>query len=608
VNLGTSFFNTRETPMQTTLILERVTWKCFILALVFVGGATVKGATIYWDKPANAGSNWGTIANWSTASNATTPDPVAAPGSADLAVFSITVTGGGGTNVNLGNGATQSALGISMTTTATTSFRGGDAGNPLASSTLNLGASGILKTGSGGSSIGSATAGSNITINLVADQTWENNSTAGLRVDGPVMVPADVTNTARILTIGGTNASAVNSFTGLAGVLSDGSGSGNTLAVVKTGTGIWTLASTTVTGLGQHTFSGGLTVSQGTLSVNGESSTGGVTSGPLGTGVLTMNGGTLLGSNTTVAATGTTNSLGNNITLNAVAGSTFSVVNGTGVGATSTTTLSGVLSGPGGFTKTGSGALVLTNVNSYGGDTTVNAGGTTGVLRLVNGSSTNNIANSPTVTVNGILDVTGLQSGAIALSPEQILKGTGAVLGVVAGAGTVAPGASPGILAAAATDPTGGLDYSFEMTAIGDPNWSAASASVNDVLRLTSATPITAALSSGNTVAVNFAVALNLGDVVRGGFFTDVDSDFAALLSSADWQYTFAGGSLPGGASIVPSVTQVASANFASGTVANGWVSTFTVVPEPSAVVLMVFSVLGLAIAVRRSSWSLKQS
>jgi hypothetical protein len=177
------------------------------------------------------------------------------------------------------------------------------------------------------------------------------------------------------------------------------------------------------------------------------------------------------------------------------------------------------------------------------------------------------------------------------------------VLGVVGGAGMVAPGASPGILAATATDPSGGLDYSFEMTALGDPTWSAAAASVNDVLRLTdAAAPITAALSSGNTVSVNFAIALNLGDVVRGGFFTDLNSDFASSVSGADWQYTFTGGSLPGGASIVSSVTQVASANFASGTITNGWVTTFTVMPEPSAMVLAAFSAISLAIAVKRRS------
>jgi fibronectin-binding autotransporter adhesin len=359
--------------MRTTLILKRAR-KIVIVALVLAGAATAYGETIYWDKPANTGSNWAAVANWSTASNATTPDPVAVPGSADLAVFSITVAGGAGTNVNFGNGATQSALGFLITASTTTSFRGGDAGNALANSTLNLGASGILKTGTGGASIGSATANSNITVNLVADQTWENNSTGGLRIDGPVTVPADLTNTARVLTIGGTSTAAVNSFTGSAGLLSDGSGAGNTLAILKTGTGRWTLASTTVAGLGQHIFSGGLTISEGTISVNGESSAGGLASGPLGKGLLTMNGGTLLGSNTTVVATGTTNTLANNVHLNAVAGNTFSVVNGTGAGAGSTMTLSGIVSGLGGFTKTGSGILILTNANTYSGETLVDQG------------------------------------------------------------------------------------------------------------------------------------------------------------------------------------------------------------------------------------------
>jgi autotransporter-associated beta strand protein len=575
----------------------------FILTAAIAGciGASAMNAHAdsFWEAPA-AGFNWFTDTNWSP-TNAAQVAPGPIPTIADLATFNVTTGGGAGNTVNLGNGQVQSALGLNVVTTLNVNVRGGDAGNALQDSTLNLGASGVTKANVVGAvTFGTATANNNVTVNLSANQTWSNNSATNgvnFRVDGPVTVP---NSDARTLVLAGSSAVIASNFTGLDGVLNDGV-SGGSLAIEKTGTGTWTFTSTTAisaatapNGLGQHTFSGGLTLSQGIVSVSGtlaNSATSSIlsgpniVSGPLGTGTLTMNGGTLIGN----LGNSATNTLHNPIALNNVAGNTFSTTLASGIG---TTNLSGQMTGAGGFTKIGTGVIVLTNANTYSGDTTVSAG----TLRLANAAA-NNIASSANVTVDGILDVTGLASGTMALSPGQVLKGSGAVLGTVGGSGLVGPGNSPGILSASATNPAGGLDYSFEMTAIGDPTWSAAGASVNDVLRLVDGTtPITSALSGGNTVTVNFATALGLGDVIRGGFYTDLNSDFSSLVSGADWQYTFTGGSLPGGTMIVPSVTQVASANFASGTITNGWVTTFTVaaVPEPSGIVLAMIGAIGL--------------
>jgi autotransporter-associated beta strand protein len=102
---------------------------------------------------------------------------------------------------------------------------------------------------------------------------------------------------------------------------------------------------------GNNSYGGGTTISAGILQAT--------TNNSVGTGPVTMNGGAFKfgGANLNVA---------NAFTLNA-AGSTFDT-NG------NLATLSGVISGTGGLTKTGNGGLTLTNTNTYGGNTNVNAG------------------------------------------------------------------------------------------------------------------------------------------------------------------------------------------------------------------------------------------
>src|SRR5205814_1453177 len=59
-------------------------------------------------------------------------------------------------------------------------------------------------------------------------------------------------------------------------------------------------------------------------------------------------------------------------------------------------TIDGVISGAGGFTKTGGGALILTGANLYSGSPTVSAGTLQGNTASLRG----NIANSGNVTFN----------------------------------------------------------------------------------------------------------------------------------------------------------------------------------------------------------------
>jgi autotransporter-associated beta strand protein len=104
--------------------------------------------------------------------------------------------------------------------------------------------------------------------------------------------------------------------------------------------------------------------------------------------------------------------------------------------------LSGVLSGPGGLNKLGSGTLTLSGINSYYGETNVNAG----ILAL---TSSGSIANSPLIDVKSgaYLNVSAKTSG-FSLGSSQTLEGAGTVTGsVVAASGShIAPGDSAGVL------------------------------------------------------------------------------------------------------------------------------------------------------------------
>ncbi|MFN6017546.1 MAG: autotransporter-associated beta strand repeat-containing protein [Verrucomicrobiota bacterium] len=234
-----------------------------------------------------------------------------------------------------------------------------------------------------------------------------------------------------------------------------------------------------------------------------------------------------------------------------------------------------------GMTKVGAGAVVLSGNNTYSGDTVVNAG-----ELKVNGS----IANSE-VTVN---------SGAV-------LSGSGTV-GGISGAGSINPGNSPGILTAPWIDPSDGMFLNFEITDI-KPEYSQATNSANDVLRLTAANPFAAAMDAGNQINVYFNVAdFDLDQAFLGGIYTDDQADFTNLVSNATFNYYIQDdeGSISYNGILYSVLTEydielgtaLDTANFADGTV-NGRVMQFTVVPEPSSALLVLIAG-GVALTRRR--------
>jgi autotransporter-associated beta strand protein/T5SS/PEP-CTERM-associated repeat protein len=152
---------------------------------------------------------------------------------------------------------------------------------------------------------------------------------------------------------------------------------------------------------GSNTFTGGVTLSQGTILIGNDSA--------LGTGMLTANGGAL-------QSDGATHSISNAVNL------TGSLI----VSGIQNLTLAGVVSGLGGITKNGSGALTLSGSNTFTGGMAINAG-TVNIPSLSVNASTDLWYINPSGTLNIAGDL-ALSSGAVQLfgsgSPAMTVGGT----------------------------------------------------------------------------------------------------------------------------------------------------------------------------------------
>ena len=333
---------------------------------------------------------------------------------------------------------------------------------------------------------------------------------------------------------------------------------------------------------------GGLSVSDGSLlllNANTHSGSTFVNGGHLwvgsntaaGTGTLQLNGGRLSSADNQARTLNNAVTVGGNLTLGEAGTGALTLSGAINLGGSvrtftteSDTVFSAALSN-GGLIKSGLGHLRLSGTSTYTAGTTVLSG-----QLSIDGV----VASSPTTFASGAL-----------------LGGSGRVA-ALAGAGTVAPGNSPGILTATTVDPTSGMDFIFEFTDVGDPIWSNAQASGNDVLRLTGASPFTSPFNHDNRIDFLLNLqSLTFGDVFRGGFFTNRDSDFWSDIQAADFRLLLlnAQGDTVHNALTYQSYTGPLSwelatvavlANFASGTEA-GYVLQLTVIPEPSTLGLL---------------------
>lgn len=175
----------------------------------------------------------------------------------------------------------------------------------------------------------------------------------------------------------------------------------------------------------------------------------------------------------------------------------------------STTTISGNISGSGALALS-AGSLALTGTSSYTGATWAHDG---------------------TLNISGSIAT----SSTLTLKSSAVLTGSGIVTSIQ-GEGTVSPGNSPGILTSSSLDPSSGLDFDFEFTAPSAPAFGNSSASINDLLRLTSATPFENNLSAINKISIYLDVAsITSGQQFLGGFYTDQSLDFQTAIQDAEF-------------------------------------------------------------------------
>lgn len=439
--------------------------------------------------------------------------------------------------------------------------------------------SGTLLNVTGTYSITSGTGGSittNYSVQPGGDISFVNNLASTVYVQGTAAstFSADVLEAGTVIV----NAGGRGSFTG--GVSGNVTTSGSSLFSGNV------LGNVTVSG-GTATFSG----SSGTASAINVNSGLGVFTGTIGSIAHATQSGATIEIRGRVLDTADVNAEAGGVVMlmgnQAFDGTTLENDGSVIVDRTANLTLGAVISGTGSLTKTDAFTLTLTAANTFTGLTSVSAG---------------------SLAVNGQL------AGPVAVATGATVGGSGVIAAALSGAGTVSPGNSPGILTANQFDAIGGLDSAFEFTALA-PVYNDTSASVNDVLRLTSGTPFVTSLASGNAVDVYFNVnSVTAGDMFEGGFFTGLAAgDLFSAVQNATFTYWIkdAAGStqfngvayspLTSLAGITGATLQTAnvSRTFTGGSV-SGSVTQFVIVPEPGALALVGCGIIAAAWAYRR--------
>jgi outer membrane autotransporter protein len=367
------------------------------LQFVTTGYVITAGSTTFSLTATQTSSNGGTIINVDPSVTGTIGAPITGPGqivktNAGTLILTGTNTYTGSTTISggvlqLGNGGTTGSITgdvvdnaiFAIDHSSAFTFAGNISGtgafeeNGTGQTTLsgNNSYSGATTVNSGILQAGSAngfSSNSQFIVNTGATLDL-NGFTATIRsLTGNGSIINSATATPVSLTIGGDN-----STTTFGGVI--GQTGGNNLALIKTGTGTLILS-------GANLYSGGTTISSGTLQ--------------LGDG-------------------GKTGSIVNNVTDNA----TFAI------DRSNTYTFAGSISGAGTFEQLGKGTTILTGDNTYKGDTTI----TGGTLQIGDGGTRGSITGK--VTDNGVLDFD--RSDAYTFSGA--IKGKGSV--VQSGLGTL---------------------------------------------------------------------------------------------------------------------------------------------------------------------------
>ena len=260
-----------------------------------------------------------------------------------------------------------------------------------------------------------------VIANGAANMTLTKSNTASTQIlSGINTYSGSTTVSGGTLEIGGAGqlgsgsyAANISISNGSTGTFFYNSTANQTLGGVISGNGAFTKAqASTLTLSGLNTFSGPLSVREGTLSIADFPNAIPTSSVTLGytenlTGTLSYTGGNVTSSKNITMATGGTGA--------------FEVTT-----AATNLKLNGVMSGSGALAKTGDGTLTLGGTNTYTGATTVSAG---------------------SLMVNGSLNV----ASTVTVASTATLGGTGTVNGTVTANGTIAPGIQGTTVAAIGT-------------------------------------------------------------------------------------------------------------------------------------------------------------
>jgi autotransporter-associated beta strand protein len=505
------------------------------------------GASDSWNVDANG--NYTDTANWL---GGVVPGVAGGTGSADVATFSYSLTDN--RTVTLGSIYAIGTLQFGNTSNRSYTITG---------STFRIGNGGVIESVAGTGAHIDAIAS---TINLRGTGnsviTIRNNSTdGGLKIDGDITSAVSAGKVFTLILDGsntkaGIGANAINNT--IAGNIGDDAD--GDVAVVKNGAGLWTLT-------GANAFAGGLTFNQGTLRYFG-------TNTYFGVGGINVAGDGVVFTH----ANSTPTTIANNMSVSAnfsMAGSDNTLWSGNWdlngatreITVTANSTISGVISN-GALGKLGGDVLDLTGNNTYSGGTTVNAG----TLRVNNTSGS------------------GTGSGTVTVAAAGTLGGNGTISGAVNVDGTLAAGNSIGVLNTGALSMNGTSVLDVELGRdTGTP--------VSDRVNVTGSVSIASGADLKLTLYTGLTTPV-LGDIfylisnddtdVISGVFTKLNGATTALTegstfnwNSLDWTITYL-------------------ANFEGSAFTGGNDLAIKVIPEPTALAMMLGGVGMLALLRRR--------
>jgi fibronectin-binding autotransporter adhesin len=334
--------------------------------------ATATPAIAYWTglasatgSPTDPGNNWGygallvpTQSNWST-NQAGTTDAGQVPGAATDVFFTAA-------NASSTAGVLTTQLDAMYNIKSLTFDTSPQVTTPISSVILNINGN-TLNVGTGGLKV-AGTDNSNTTINgagsvlIAASESWaNNNATKSLTVNAGIGGTAG-SSTTQTLTLNGTGVGGIT----LGGVVSDGANSG-TLALLFNQAGITTLS-------GSNTFTGGVTIHSGTVALGNTGAFNSTAPNALTFDASSTGKLQLAGNSVAVGSLNTNATVGTPIIENGLTATTATLTDNT----TGADTYAGVLqngaAGTLSLTMAGSGTLILTGANSYGGTTTINGG------------------------------------------------------------------------------------------------------------------------------------------------------------------------------------------------------------------------------------------